>query len=232
MASLRDDLTERESRAEAGDAPGEADSAAPSTKALFSRPGAGRGKGRKPRPPSQLRPAGSPPPARPALPVPAQALPALENPPFARSLVPEAAQKGVGVAPETNASCPCADLGGPLQGGSGDEEKQPRLEACTGGGRPRLSRLLQSGSRRPWRAPQHGPHGRRRRGPLPFLLPAPVSPRTWFFPNWPEGHFPPALLSRVFYTSAGLERRGGEDRKSGNSFQLFVVLSPTEALRP
>lgn len=57
MAILRDDLTKRESRAEAGDPPGEADSAAPSTKALFSHPGSGRGKGRKPRPLSLLRPA-------------------------------------------------------------------------------------------------------------------------------------------------------------------------------
>lgn len=66
MAILPDDLTKRESRAEAGNASGEADSAAPATKALFSRPGSGRGKGRTPRPTSLLPPARSPPPAWPA----------------------------------------------------------------------------------------------------------------------------------------------------------------------
>lgn len=176
MAILRDDLTERESRASARDAPGEADSAAPSTKALFSRPGAGRGKGRKPRPPSLLRPARSPPPARPALPVSTQALPALGDPHLSVP-APEAARKGVGVAPENNGSCPRADLGGPLQGGSGEKEKQQRLEAGTGGVRPRLSRPLQSGSRRPWRAPQHEPRGRRNREDS-FLFFSPLRPLT------------------------------------------------------
>ena len=41
-------------------------------------------------------------------------------------------------------------------------------------------------------------------------------------PFFPESSTPPQ----------GWRGGEGEDRKSGNSFQLFVVLSPTEALRP
>lgn len=231
MAILRDDLTERESRAEAGDSPGEADSAAPSTKALFSRPGSGRGKGRKPRPPSLLLPAGPPPPARPALPIPAQALPALS--PGLSISVPDAAQKGVGVAPEINGSCPCAELGGPLQGGSGEEEKQRWLEACTRGSESTViwaALVWEPETLARTIAPTRREEAQR--GQFPFLLPAPTSHLRLGFLLSAIGALSSFPSSRVFYISAGLERRGGEDRKSGNSFQLFVVLSPKEALGP
>lgn len=32
---------------------------------------------------------------------------------------------------------------------------------------------------------------RRRRGPLSFSSPRSSLSSTWFFPNWPKGHFPP-----------------------------------------
>lgn len=76
------------------------------------------------------------------------------------------------------------------------------------------------------------PREEAQRGQFPFLLPAPTSHLRLGFLLSARGAFPSFPSSRVFYTSAGLESRGGEDRKSGNSIQLFVVLSPKEALRP
>lgn len=230
MAILPDDLTERESRAEAGDAPGEADSAAPSTKALLSRPGSGRGKGRKPRPPSLLPPAGPPPPARPALPIPAPALPAAS--PRSPSLLQMQPRKAweqhlrlAGAALARNWGAPCR-VGVERRQSSGGWKPAP------GGVRPRLSGRLSSGSRRPWRAPRHRRREEAQRGQFPFLLPAPTSHLRLGFLLSAKGALSSFPSSRVFYTSAGLESRGGEDRKSGNSFQLFVVLSPKEALGP
>lgn len=105
MVILRDDLTKRESRAEAGNALGEADSAATATKTLFSRPGSGRGKGRAPRPTSPLPPARSPPPAWPGCHC------VSPESPVSPVSVPESSLKGVGAAaPENGAalawSCP------------------------------------------------------------------------------------------------------------------------------
>lgn len=152
MAILRDDLTERESRAEAGDAPGEADSAAPSTKALFSRPGAERGKGRKPRPQSLLRPAGSPPPARPAFPDPAKVLPPLRAP-ISPSLFQMRSRKAWEKHLRITGAAFARIWGAPCRVGVERRKSSSGWKPAPGGVRPRLSRPLQSGSRRPWRAP-------------------------------------------------------------------------------
>lgn len=139
MAILRDDLTERESRAEAGNASGEADSAATATKTLFSRPGSGRGKGRAPRPTSLLPPARSPPPAWPAC-----HCVSPESPHLSRKAWE---QQHLRIELPWRGAAPTS----PLR--VGVEKKEPQPQPCTpGGGRRQLSWPLGSGSWRPWRA--------------------------------------------------------------------------------
>lgn len=212
MAILPDDLTERESRAEAGDAPGEADSAAPSTKALLSRPGSGRGKGRKPRPPSLLPPAGPPPPARPALPIPAPALPAAS--PRLSIPAPDAAAKGVGAAPEISGSCPCAELGGPLQGGSGEEAEQRWLEACARGSETAViwaALVWEPETLARTTAPTAGGGAERT---VSFSSPrSDLSPQTWFSPKCQRGTFLlPFFPSFLHLRRVGEQGRGRQEK--------------------
>lgn len=231
MAILRDDLTKRESRAEAGDPPGEADSAAPSTKALFSHRGSGRGKGRKPRPyPCSGRPVPSPSAARP----PGSSAGSASAESCHLSISgPDAARRGVGVAPENSRGRPCVDLGGPLQGGSGEEEKPQRLEACARGSETAV--ILVAPFWEPETLARTMARTRReeaQRGQLPFLLLSDLSPWTWLSPNCQRDTFPlPFLLSLLHLRRVGEEGRGKTGKVvTPSNFLSFCPLRRPEAL--
>lgn len=203
MAILRHDLTERESRAEDGDAPGRSGLSSSIHKGAFQPPRLRERKGQKAAPPMRAPARWVPSPSAASPPYSSSGSASPGSPNLSISIL-DAAQKIVGVAPAINWSCPSADLGGPLQGGSGEEEKQPRLEACTRGSETKVisaapvwepETLARTIGPTRWEEVQGGqlPWGGGQFSPLRLFT------SDLIFSYVSEGHFPPSLFPSLLH---------------------------------